>query len=79
MNCTEHVSERTAGVRDAEYAYPLRPDFVARLVLPTDLTADEVQRLRAFLLSLAQPEPSCPRGAGDHRWKKGMRHEERRG
>jgi hypothetical protein len=57
MNCTERGSDRTAGVRaGTEYTYPLRTDFLARLILPTDLTANEVQRLRTFLLSLAQPE-----------------------
>jgi len=34
-------------------SYPLRPDFLAQVVIPRDLTADEARRLGAFLLTLA--------------------------
>ena len=32
--------------------FPLRPDFLAQLVLPRDLTADEAKRLSAFITAL---------------------------
>lgn len=35
------------------YPFPLRTDFLARLDLPDDLTGEEVERLIAFVLSLA--------------------------
>lgn len=34
-------------------SYPLRPDFLAQVVIPRDLTAEEARRLGAFLLTLA--------------------------
>ena len=34
-------------------SFPLRPDFLAQVVIPRDLTADEARRLGAFLLTLA--------------------------
>lgn len=33
--------------------YPLRPDFLAQVVIPRDLTTEEARRLVAFLLALA--------------------------
>jgi len=33
--------------------YPLRPDFLAQVVVPRDLKADEARRLCAFLMTLA--------------------------
>jgi len=33
--------------------YPLRPDFLAQVLIPRDLTAEEARRLGAFLLTLA--------------------------
>lgn len=36
-----------------EYPFPVRPGFVARLLLPTDLTESEAKRLAAFLDALA--------------------------
>lgn len=33
--------------------FPLRPDFLAQVVIPRDLTSDEARRLGAFLLTLA--------------------------
>jgi hypothetical protein len=35
------------------YDVPLRSDFFAQVVVPRDLTAQEAQRLGAFLLTLA--------------------------
>jgi hypothetical protein len=46
-----HVG-RLPGTRMISYAYPLRQDFTARLVLPDDLTKEDVARLRAFMESL---------------------------
>lgn len=34
-------------------AYPLRPDFLAQVVIPRDLKVEEAKRLGAFLLTLA--------------------------
>jgi hypothetical protein len=34
-------------------SYPLRPDFLAELIIPRDLKTDEARRLGAFLLTLA--------------------------
>lgn len=34
-------------------SFPLRPDFLAQVVIPRDLTAEEARRLGAFLLTLA--------------------------
>lgn len=44
-------------------SYPLRPDFLAQVVIPRDLTADEARRLGAFLLTLAAD--FRPAGFGD--------------
>ncbi|MDP2794036.1 MAG: hypothetical protein Q8O25_08175 [Sulfurisoma sp.] len=46
-------------------SYPLRPDFLAQVVIPRDLTADEARRLGAFLLTLAAD--FRPAGFGDLR------------
>lgn len=32
--------------------YPLRPDFIAQVVIPRDLTTEEARRMVAFLLAL---------------------------
>lgn len=37
------------------YQFPLRPDYDAQVVLPTNLTRDEALRLRDFLMALAAP------------------------
>ena len=34
-------------------SYPLRPGFLAQVVIPRDLTVDEARRMGAFLLTLA--------------------------
>lgn len=44
-------------------SYPLRPDFLAQVVIPRDLTAEEARRLGAFLLTLAAD--FRPAGFGD--------------
>lgn len=37
------------------YPYPLRPDFIAWLQLPHDLSESEAARLAAFLKTLVAP------------------------
>jgi hypothetical protein len=37
--------------------FPLRPNFLAQVVVPRDLTRDEAKRLSAFLDALAQDAP----------------------
>jgi len=44
-------------------SYPLRPDFLAQVVIPRDLTAEEARRLGAFLLTLAAD--FRPTGSGE--------------
>jgi hypothetical protein len=39
------------------YPFPLRPDFVASVELPADLTQLEAARLGAFILSLTSEAP----------------------
>jgi hypothetical protein len=39
----------TAGL---SYQYPLRPEFLAQVVVPRDMKADEARRLARFLMSL---------------------------
>ena len=34
-------------------AYPLRPDFLAQVVVPRDMKSDEARRLSAFVMTLA--------------------------
>lgn len=50
----------TAGAPGSGYAgagialdYPLRPDLLAQVVVPRDLTVDEARRMGAFLVTLA--------------------------
>lgn len=38
------------------YDIPLRPDFIAQIVVPRDLTTLEAKRMRDFLAALAVPE-----------------------
>jgi hypothetical protein len=43
--------------------FPLRPEFLAQVVVPRDLTVDEARRMGAFLLTLApefRPEGAPP-------------------
>lgn len=37
-----------------EYPFPLRSDFTVKLLLPRDLTQEEVQRLTKFLRELCR-------------------------
>lgn len=46
-------------------SYPLRPDFLAQVVIPRDLTSEEARRLGAFLLTLAAD--FRPTASGDSR------------
>ena len=46
--------------------YPLRPDLLAQVVVPRDLTVEEARRMGAFLVTLAvdfKPSPSVERHA----------------
>lgn len=40
------------------YDYPLRPDFLAQLVVPRDISRAEAKRLCAFIETLAIPAES---------------------
>jgi hypothetical protein len=41
------------------YAFPLRPDYQAQLVVPRDLTVRDAERLIEFIRTLVMPsEPS---------------------
>ncbi len=42
------------------FEYPLRPDYLAQLVLPRDMTKSEADRLCALIRSLVQPESTEP-------------------
>lgn len=42
-----------AGASGLTFAFPLRQDFLAQLVVPRDMKADEAQRLCAFVRTLA--------------------------
>ncbi len=42
-----------ASPQELTHQFPLRPNLVARLVLPTDLKKDEARRLAAFIATLA--------------------------
>jgi hypothetical protein len=38
--------------------YPMRPDFLAQVVVPRDMTYREAKRLAAFIMALTEePEP----------------------
>lgn len=41
------------GTEFVEYPFPLRPDCLVRLTLPTDLTTEEAKRLSAFIAALS--------------------------
>lgn len=55
---TTHMHTRAAAT-DTSLAlpFPLRPTFLAQVVVPRDLTKDEAKRLAAFLDALAQDVP----------------------
>jgi hypothetical protein len=48
-----HVASPPASSAGLPLSYPLRPDFLAQVVIPRDLTAEEARRMGAFLLTLA--------------------------
>ena len=48
------------GVCWLRHTYPLRPDFVATLELPRDLTTAEAERIAAMLRTLPASDPSNP-------------------
>ncbi len=48
---TPSVPEPVKGM--LEYPFPLRPDFLARVVIPRDMTKEEAERLTAFISALA--------------------------
>lgn len=58
-----HVAPTVSASAGLPLSYPLRPDFLAQVVIPRDLTADEARRLGAFLLTLATD--FRPAGFGD--------------
>ena len=47
---------RPDGVRWLALNFPLRPDFLAEIVVPFDLTPREAERLAAFIKALPMPE-----------------------
>ena len=53
-------------MRTVCYEYPLRlnPWWMAQVVLPSDLTSQEAERICAFILTLAQPSSSTSEGSG---------------
>lgn len=36
--------------------FPVRPNYIAQVVLPKDLTVDEARRLSVFIMALCKPE-----------------------
>jgi hypothetical protein len=48
-----HPPDENAGAGGIALDYPLRPGFLARVVVPRDLTVDEARRMGVFLLTLA--------------------------
>ncbi len=58
-----HTQSPLAASAGLPLSYPLRPDFLAQVVIPRDLTADEARRLGAFLMTLAAD--FRPTGFGD--------------
>jgi hypothetical protein len=59
MQDARPLSQNTPGddlratAQELTHQFPLRPNLVARLVLPTDLKRDEARRLAAFIATLA--------------------------
>lgn len=49
--------EKPAVVQGLSLEFPLRPDFLAQIVIPRDMKAAEAQRLSRFIMALAQDEP----------------------
>lgn len=58
LTTSDPVRARPAATAQAaregiELAYPLRPDLLAQVVVPRDLTVEEARRMGAFLVTLA--------------------------
>ena len=51
----EPSGSRSAVASETEIAldYPLRPDLLAQVIVPRDLTVEEARRMGAFLVTLA--------------------------
>lgn len=49
---------------DISLQYPLRPDLLAHVVVPRDLTVEEARRMGAFLVTLAVDFRPAPAGDG---------------
>lgn len=49
---TDKFLREQPGATMVDYPFPLRPGVTARLRLPIDLRADEVERIRQMLLTL---------------------------
>jgi hypothetical protein len=45
------------------YPFPLRPGYLAQIVVPRDMSKAEADRLCAFVLSLATPQPETEASA----------------
>ena len=60
-----HAAPATYGFGDGiALQYPLRPDLLAQVVVPRDLTVEEARRMGAFLVTLAVDfRPPAPREA----------------
>jgi hypothetical protein len=55
-----HLHARAAATETSlALPFPLRPNFLAQVVVPRDLTKDEARRLAAFLDALAHDAPSA--------------------
>jgi hypothetical protein len=53
-------------VRTIDHQYPLRPNLIVKVQLPTDLTKSEANKLSAFVASLVQePVPALPAPAAE--------------
>lgn len=57
---TQHITIRAATTETSlALPFPLRPTFLAQIVIPRDLTKDEARRLAAFIDSLAHDPPAA--------------------
>jgi hypothetical protein len=63
------LESRAPGSNSVEYPFPLRAGVMARLVLPRDLTREDVSRLSAFMsmLVVSAEGRNVPDGASDER------------
>ena len=49
------------------YYLPLRPDLTVRLLLPTDMTTADAERLSEIIKTLAFPPATAPKESTDGR------------